>query len=53
MKEWALNHPWMTFLLVDSLIAGVVKIVAVIGSKGRPIIIQKGEDSNESAGDIH
>lgn len=32
MKEWASNHPWMTFFLIDSAIAGVVKIVTGIAS---------------------
>ena len=34
MKEWALKHPVMTFLLVDSLIAGLVTIFSKAGSKG-------------------
>lgn len=33
MKEWALKHPIMTFLLVDSLITGILKTINAFAPK--------------------
>lgn len=33
MKEWALKHPIMTFLLVDGLITGILKTVNAFAPK--------------------
>lgn len=30
MKEWAIKHPILTFLLIDSAIAGVVNVIRSI-----------------------
>lgn len=33
MKEWALKHPILTFLLVDGLITGVLKTINAFAPK--------------------
>lgn len=35
MKEWALKHPIMTFLLADSLIAGVLKTINAFSPRAK------------------
>lgn len=47
MKEWALKHPWMTFLLVSSAIEGVVKLVYVLTGGTRAASTEE-EDSEKS-----
>lgn len=55
MKEFVMKHPIITFLLADSLIAGVVnsiKYVAACFAKNNVIEVEEGEKVNESTGDI-
>lgn len=60
MKEFALKHPIITFLLADSAICGVVRIVqavaAAIGGKNVEVVEEVEadleEDPNESDHDI-
>lgn len=35
MKEWAIKHPILTFLLIDTLIAGISNVAVVCTVKGR------------------
>ena len=43
MKEWILKHPVMTFLLVDSAIAGTVKVVQALTCMitGKPLMVRE------------
>lgn len=60
MKEFAMRHPILTFLLVDSAIGGVVKIVtSITGAFGRndeeaetTIEVTKEETPDGPSGDI-
>ena len=64
MKEFALKHPIITFLLVDSLIAGAYKticFVATLFGKNQPdseaffdgdTVYVKEENADEPANDI-
>lgn len=54
MKEFALKHPWMTFFLIDSAIAGVVNIVKCltgyhdqVRTVTMPVTEDEGETSEE------
>ena len=50
MKEWALKHPVMTFLLVSSAIEGVVKVVklaAVVLAAGKIPVSETVEETAE------
>ena len=53
MKEWALKHPVMTFLLADAIIAGTLKVVAfglsVFGKT--PAVTQTATDTEEESKD--
>ena len=60
MKEFALKHPILTFLLMDSAIGGIVAIVKTVacafgkGTEATVVTIAKEEEKeNESSGDIH
>lgn len=35
MKEWALKHPILTFLLVDGLITGVLKTISAFSPRAK------------------
>lgn len=47
MKEWALKHPIMTFLLVDSLITGVLKTINAFAPKKTVCPAAEAEDGGE------
>lgn len=52
MKEFALKHPWMTFFLIDSAIAGVVNIVKCLTGyhdQERTVTTSVTEDEGEKA----
>ena len=54
MKEWALKHPVMTFLLADTAIAGIVnvcKLVIAAFSKNNISEVSEEEKQDEPAGD--
>lgn len=54
MKEFALKHPILTFLLADSAIAGICNLIkfglAAFG-KNQVVEVEKGANVNESSGD--
>lgn len=53
MKEWALKHPVLTFLLVSSAIDGAVKVFRLVtGALGKNNEETEEEKANEPAGDI-
>lgn len=55
MKEFIMKHPIISFLLADSAITGVVKIVAMLtGNYNKPVVAgtdNKEEISNEPVAD--
>ena len=59
MKDIALKHPILTFLLADSLIAGVCKTIKFIAcaitgtSMEETTTCTKEENADEPSGDIH
>lgn len=52
MKEWALKHPVMTFLLASAAVDGVVKIVKLVSLvlvTGRIPAQEEAEEATEEA----
>lgn len=54
MKEFAIKHPILTFFLADSIVCGVVKIVAMITGYHGPVVVattNKEDSEDEPAND--
>ena len=51
MKEFALKHPFLTFLLVDGAITGIVKIVTAFTGKGAAVTEPAAETAEEKEAD--
>lgn len=48
MKEWAIKHPILTFLLADTIVAGIVNvIIAFAGPKAQVIEVEETENESE------
>ena len=41
MKEWAIKHPIMTFLLIDSAIAGIVNTIRFIAGAVKGVDVEE------------
>lgn len=50
MKEFAMKHPILTFLIADALIGGVVSIVRALS--GNPLVCYNVEDTEEESEEI-